>query len=236
MRDQHTTEVPPGLEPARRGLLRKPRVGGVDILSRRLREEFMRNTRAGESARFCLRGELGHALVCFDDRILILKRGYHAGTTFGAMAATIFYRDVTGIQVRMHLLAGWIEISSPSFQGGGHERTRRPRATDRDVFKLPNCVPIHRRHLPVYQGALAELRRLVADGKLEHDHGGVVDQLERLAALRNQGAVDEHEFSLAKSRILRGASESATVLGQRRDRRQIDELPLLREGSSGTGL
>lgn len=200
--DHLTAEPAAGLGALPRSLLRKPVVGGVEILGRRLRREFARNTRTGERVRFCLRGELGHALACLDDRVLILKRGFYAGTTFGAMAATIFFRDVTGIQVRTHLLTGWIEVSSPSFQGSEQKRTRRPRPSDRDVFKLPNCVPIHRRRLTDYEGVLGELRGLVADAKLEHDPGGVVDQLERLAALRRQGAVDEQEFALAKSRIL----------------------------------
>ncbi|MGH3001414.1 MAG: SHOCT domain-containing protein [Gaiellaceae bacterium] len=207
--DLLTTDRPSGLAFVRRGFfLRKPRVGGVEILGRRLRREFALNTRPGENARLCLRGRFGHALVCLDDRLLILKRGFRAGTTFGAMAATIFYRDVTGIQVRMQLVSGWIEISSPSFQGSERKRAWDLRATDRDVFKQPNCVAIQRRHVPVYQVALSELRRLVAEAKLEPDHGGVVDQIERLAALRRQGVVSEDEFALAKSRILGDEADS----------------------------
>ena len=96
--------------------------------------------RDDETVRLCLRGDLGHALVCLDDRLLVLKAGFHAGTTFGSMSATMFLRDVTGIQVRTHLLSGWIEISSPSFQGSDVKRTRMagPRTTERDVYKLPN--------------------------------------------------------------------------------------------------
>jgi hypothetical protein len=187
-----------------RGVFRRtPLVGGEDILGRRLRREFALNTEQGESARFCVRGKRGHALVCLDDRLLILKRGFRAGAPFGAIASTIFYRDVTGIQVRMQLVSGWIEISTPSFQGAERTRTRRSRsAVATGVVGQPNCVPVRRRHVALYHVALAELRRLIADAKLEHDHRGVVTQLERLATLRRQGVVDEREFSAAKSAIL----------------------------------
>lgn len=199
--DRVGTEHRRGFVVERQGLLfRKPLVGGVEILGRRLRRELELNTRPGETVRFCLRGALGHALVCLDDRLLILKRGFHAGTTFGAMAATIFYPDVTGIQVRMHLVSGWIEISSPSFQGS--DRRAGGRGSGADVFRQPNCVPVQRRHLRAYQAALAELRHLVAEAKLEHDHSGVVDQLERLAKLRRQGLLDAREFAAAKSRLV----------------------------------
>jgi hypothetical protein len=172
-----------------------------------LSRAYERNIEAGETARFCLRGQRGHALVCLDDRLLILKRGFHAGSAFGAIASTMFYRDVTGIQVRMHLVSGWIEICSPSFQGSDRKRGGRTNGANADVFKQPNCVPIWRRDVRVYQAALTELRRLVADAKVEHDHGGVVDQLERLAALFHRGLLDEAEFSAAKSRLAASASD-----------------------------
>jgi hypothetical protein len=148
--------------------------------------------------------------VCLDDRLLILKRGFGVGAPFGAMAATIFYRDVTGIQVRMHLVSGWIEISTPSFQGAERTRPQRNRSTvTMGIVAQPNCVPVRRRHVALYQVALAELRRLIADAKLEHDHRGVVTQLERLATLRRQGIVDESEFTAAKSTILASAPQRA---------------------------
>jgi hypothetical protein len=197
-------------ERLRRLLGRTPLVGGEDILGKRLRREFELNTENGETARFCVRGKRGHALVCLDDRLLILKRGFRAGAPFGAIAATIFYRDVTGIQVRMQLVSGWIEISTPSFQGAERTRTRRNHSTvAAGVVGQPNCVPVRRRHVALYQAALADLRRLIADAKLEHDHRGVVTQLERLATLRRQGVVDEREFAAAKSTILATAPPRA---------------------------
>ena len=179
-------------------LRRRPRVGGPEILPRRLRRELTRQTVEGEQVRFCVRGDLGNALVCLDDRLLVLKSGFHAGTTFGTQAATIFYRDVTGIQVRMHLVSGWIEISSPSFQGRERKRTRHPRTSDRDVYKLPNCVPIHRSHLDAYAGPLAEVRRprRALEGRFAEDD--VVAELERLSALSAAGHLDERRVRARK--------------------------------------
>jgi len=190
-------------------LARRRRVGGAEILTRRLRRELERQTHDGERIRFCVRGDLGHALVCLDDRLIVLKSGFHAGTTFGTQAATIFYRDVTGIQVRMHLVSGWIEISSPSFQGRERKRTRHPRTSDRDVYKLPNCVPIHRSHLDTYAQPLAELRRLVALSKDGFRRLDVVAELERLSALADAGRLDAEEYARAKALVLRDAAEAA---------------------------
>ena len=193
---------------------RRPRVGGPEILTRRLRRELTRHMVDGESVRFCVRGDLGHALVCLDDRLLVLKSGFHAGTTFGTQAATIFYRDVTGIQVRMHLVSGWIEISSPSFQGRERKRTRHPRTSDRDVYKLPNCVPIHRSHLDTYAEPLAELRRLVTQAKGGSPRSGVVAELERLSTLADSGHLDGDEYARAKALVL--SDDASLVDDQRR--------------------
>jgi hypothetical protein len=190
------------IDTGRRRLFRRRKVGGPELLTRRLRRELERQTLEGEQVRFCLRGDLGHALVCLDDRLLVLKSGFHAGTTFGTMASTIFYRDVTGIQVRMHLVSGWIEISSPSFQGRERKRTRHPRTSDRDVYKLPNCVPIHRVHLDQYDAPLAELRRLVAVSKEGVVRSDVVAELERLSELADAGRLDADEYARAKAMVL----------------------------------
>jgi hypothetical protein len=202
--------VPAEPVPREQGLrrfFRRQKVGGPEVLTRRLRRELERQTLEGERIRFCLRGDLGHALVCLDDRLLIMKSGFHAGTTFGTMVATIFYRDVTGIQVRMHLVSGWIEISSPSFQGRERKRTRHPRTSDRDVYKLPNCVPIHRMHVDAYAEPLAELRRLVADAKEGVARADVVAELERLSSLAEAGSLEPDEFARAKALVLGESAE-----------------------------
>jgi hypothetical protein len=205
----------PGVVPGRWRFGRRPLVGGVEILGGRLGRELGRNTLADEAVRFCVRGKAGHALVCLGDRLLILKRGVRAGAAFGTMSATIFYRDVTGIQVRMHLISGWIEISTPSFQGTERKRPAQGRPAARHgVINQPNCISVQRRHVELYHVALSELRRLVADAKLEHGPSGVVTQLERLAALHRRGAVDDREFALAKSRLLEGGRDTLDGLAR----------------------
>ena len=186
----------------RRTLFRRPVVGGREILGRRLQRELHRHVGATDTVRLCLRGDLGQALVGLDDRLLILKGGFHAGTTFGAITTTIYYRDVTGIQTHTQLVSGWIEISSPSFSGRERKRSRQPRSSDRDVYKLPNCIPIYKRHIAAYTDALAELRRLVAGAKDARAGNDVVTGLERLATLHAQGVLGDAEFAEAKSKLI----------------------------------
>jgi hypothetical protein len=188
---------------------RKPLVGDIEILGRRLRRLYELNIQPGEAARFCLRGKGGHALVCLDDRLLILKRGGNVGTAFATTATTVFCHDVTGIQLRLHVVSGWIEIATPSFQGNEqHRRGSRFGRSRREHVAQPNCIPIPRRHVRHYQQALSDVRRLVASAKGGRDPSDIIGQLERLATLKREGAIDELEFSRAKARLLETADRA----------------------------
>jgi len=188
---------------------RKQVVGGLEILSKRVRREVERQVSPHETVLFCLRGSLGHSLVALDERLLIVKPGFHAGTTFGTLTTTFFYQDVTGIQVHTFLFTGWIEVSSPSFQGRERKRNRQPRTSDRDVYKLPNCVPIAKRRVDACHDALARLRERVEATKRRASGGGaaqpLIANLERIAHLRESGALSEAEYERLKTALLESA-------------------------------
>ena len=133
------------------------RVGGVEILSNRARRQVSYYIEDPEEIIFCLRGSLGQSLVALPERVLVIKPGFYAGTMFGSLVTSIHYGDITGVQVHTFLVSGWIEISSPSFQGRERKRSGWPHGRDRDVYKLPNCVPISRRHLVEFEPALRRL-------------------------------------------------------------------------------
>jgi hypothetical protein len=184
--------------------------GGTEVLSRRVQTALAAHVTAGEEVEFCLRGDLNHSLAALEERLLIVKPGFHAGTTFGSLVTTIYYRDVTGIQLHTFLLSGWIEISSPSFQGRERKRNRQPRTSDRDVYKLPNCVPIHKRNVPQYRPYLERLRELVATTKESRPRASsLVAEFERLEALRTRGTISDDEFAAAKELVL--AEQTARV-------------------------
>jgi hypothetical protein len=188
---------------------RKQVVGGLEILSARVRREVERQLSPHEHVLFCLRGSLGHSLIALDERLLIVKPGFHAGTTFGALTTTFYYQDVTGIQLHTFLFTGWIEVSSPSFQGRERKRNRQPRTSDRDVYKLPNCVPISKRRVDAYHEALSRLRRRIElskrGGRLPAEPAPLIANLERIANLRQNGALTEPEYERLKGALLAGA-------------------------------
>ena len=195
-------------------------VGGIEILSGRVRREVERQLSEHENVLFCLRGSLGHSLVALDERLLIVKPGFHAGTTFGTLTTTFYYQDVTGIQLHTFILTGWIEVSSPSFQGRERKRNRQPRSSDRDVYKLPNCIPIPKRRVAAYHEALARLRERIEFSKRRVHHlspeaSPLIASLERIANLRRSGALSEPEYARLKEVLLESAGGGMTLSGPR---------------------
>jgi hypothetical protein len=203
-------------ETAARG---KQWVGGTEILSRRVRREVERQLSEHENVLFCLRGSLAHSLVALDERLLIVKPGFHAGTTFGTLTTTFYYQDVTGIQLHTFILTCWIEVSSPSFQGRERKRNRHPRSSDRDVYKLPNCIPIPKRRVAAYHEALARLRERIEFSKRQvhssSEGSPLIASLERIANLRRSGALSEPEYARLKEVLLESAGGGMTLSGPR---------------------
>ena len=201
-----------------RGRRRRESVGGPEILSRRVRGELERHVSDDERVLFCLRGCLSHSLIALEERLLIIKPGFHAGTTFGSLATTVYYQDVTGIQLHTFLVAGWIEVGSPSFQGRERKRNRQPRSSDQDVYKLPNCIPISKRRIDEYHDALALLRDRVEFckryGRVASEPPPLLGSLERIAHLHRTGALSEPEYERLKQVLLDSAAESSAGSSQ----------------------
>jgi hypothetical protein len=146
-------------------------VGGPEVLSGRVRRALERHTHAGESVRFCLKGDFDHSLIALGDRLLIIKAGVFAGTTFGARVATIYYKDITGIEINTGLLNCVVEVATPSYPAVGKKsawfagRTSGKDAFNRDPHTESNTIPVMRFNLKKWRPYLEQLRALIAEAK-----------------------------------------------------------------------
>jgi hypothetical protein len=67
---------------------------------------------ANETVHIKLKGAFKEALVCTNKRVLILKTGFMTGQTFGSNVFQSSYRNITGVQVKKHLITGYFEFSA----------------------------------------------------------------------------------------------------------------------------
>jgi hypothetical protein len=110
---------------------------------------------------------------------------------------------------------GSLEVSSPSFQGREREHNNQSRTSDRDIYTLPNCIPIAKRRVGQYHDALRQLRERIAFCKrysrLSADAPPLISSLERIANLRRSGALSEHEYARLKQVLLESA-DGGTII------------------------
>src|SRR5215217_3191097 len=187
--------------------------GGAEVLNKKLKKLAEQNMSQDEDIKFCLVSPSGivgwsQAIVALNDRLLVIKPGMAAGTTFGARVTSFYYRDITGIEVNTGLMQGVIEINTPSYQGTA-QRDFWNTGQNNNPFYVTNCLPIGKRDLKDYKPYIDRLRTMIREAKQERvslrpaqDSSTLVSELEKLASLRTSGVLSEDEFQQAKKRLL----------------------------------
>ncbi|WP_143542991.1 SHOCT domain-containing protein [Rhodococcus sp. NCIMB 12038] len=176
--------------------------------------------REGETPWFVITTGANGLLAAFEDRLIIAKTGviagYMAGALGGGRVTTFPYSQITNIEFNSGWMNGVLEVLTPSYQGSGnHDYWRgsnrgRNSASD-DPRTLSNCLPLLKSTYTAALPRLNELHQKIIESHqtqvtVEHvqpsaapaSTGGLVDEIERLAALRAQGLLDDAEFTAAK--------------------------------------
>jgi hypothetical protein len=179
--------------------------GGIECLNYKNRSLLQDNMHSGELVDFCLVGEFNQAIVSLDDRLFVLKSGFMAGSTFGSRVTSIYYRDITSIEVNTGLLMGVIEVCTPSYEG---TRTKSywDSSRDRDPKQLSNCIPISKVYLKELQPYLDKLRAKIVEAKRPNwkseDKVDLSSEIQKLSELNKQGILTDEEFQQAKKKLL----------------------------------
>jgi hypothetical protein len=176
--------------------------------------------RPDENVHVVFVGVGGQAMVATDDRMLVAKSGFMAGATFGSKTLDFPYDQITGIELHVGAMTGYLQIVSPSFQGN-LPQSYWTRDKGHDPWKLPNCIPVGRNAVTAFQGSLALVRERLAKGywtdgvgaappeaapdlksPANTGTGDLAAQIKELAALHEAGALSDDEFAQAKQKLL----------------------------------
>jgi len=154
-------------------------------------------------------GLKGQALVVTDRKVLIIKTGWMAGSTLGAKVTTFDYRTITSAEVRTGPLMGAFSLSSGGIQQ--RDRTYWDVNSPDGAYKSPDAVPISKAQAPDFQMAAALIRELAASESARlagaqpiapQPQTDPIEQLKRLAELRDAGVLTPEEFDSKKAELL----------------------------------
>lgn len=107
-------------------------------LPRRLGKVLLEVLDLNETIHIKLQGAFKEALVCTDQRVIIIKAGFMTDQTFGSNIFQTPYRNITGVQVKTHWRTGYFEVSA----GGVQNQPTSYYGGKRSARSRENCVAL----------------------------------------------------------------------------------------------
>jgi hypothetical protein len=151
-------------------------------------------------------GPYGQSLVLTDRKVLIIKTGFMAGSTFGAKLTSFDYKNITSVEVRMGPLAGAFQIAAGGMQASDKGYWGQGK---QDAYKSPHMIPVLRRTFSDFQKAANLIRSMAAQAGRPPQVVGAprsspdpFDQLKKLGELRDAGLLTPEEFESKKAQLL----------------------------------
>lgn len=150
------------------------------------------------------------ALVLTDKRAIIIKVGWLTGQTLGGKVVSFPYRNITSVEVRTSIVSGTFEISSGGMQGPERSYWSINKSGQANAWHSPNTIPINRQQVAKFQIAADVIREqseratsAAAPAREAAASGATIpEQIQALAALRDQGVLSTDEFNAKKAELL----------------------------------
>lgn len=123
-----------------------------------------------EDILFSIEGMDGQLIVALDKRLLVVKPGFVDGADFGGVVASIYYSDISGIEVKIGRTNKVIKIHTSSYQLDdnyvqNYQGNRVAQVKDFWLSTQPDSIPITRWALKKYEPHLYMLGKLVREAK-----------------------------------------------------------------------
>ena len=157
----------------------------------------------GEAVLLAMKGAFNEALICTSGRVLIIKTGFMTGQLFGSKVFQLPYSAIASVEVKFTLLTGYLEVSA-----GGMQNTPKSywaTSGSQSATTAPNCVSIDRRDQAArFRMACAFILERVEKARngTASVQPGTAQEIERLWALHQSGALTLSEYETAKARSL----------------------------------
>jgi hypothetical protein len=173
----------------------------LDVLDKKARPAVMAALAANEQVRLVIPGESGAALIATDRRILVYKRGITSGSMFGKQLNSWEYHVVSGVEAKQTMTTKSIVLQIP----GAPPVTKFGRLDNgpQSVWEAPNALMTN---ISNFAGIIETLRRIIDEHRNSQAQAqppfDPVVQIQRWAALRDQGLLTDEEFQHQKRKLL----------------------------------
>lgn len=160
-----------------------------------------------------VQGRGNQMMIATDKRVIIIKKGLATGGLFGTNSTSYDYHQITSIDVRKGMLDGYVEVSA-----GGVAQVRRMGSGDQ--MTAPNTLQYFKANekavmalVDTVRGRIAAAHAAgayhnappvihVAPQSVPSTQPSIPEQIQQLAALRDQGILTAEEFESKKQDLL----------------------------------
>jgi hypothetical protein len=177
-------------------------MASFEQLGRQARQAIKAALEPGERIEAAIAGASGSALVATNRRVFIFKKGATTGTLTGRQLNSWDYSNISGVEYKSTITTQGVVLQVPGVVPVTKftSFTRGPRS----VWEAPNALMLG---LPEMSSRakepIAVLRRLIADHQShETRRPDPIEQVRRLAELRDEGILTEEEFQRKKRELL----------------------------------
>jgi hypothetical protein len=168
-----------------------------------LEKVVQKNLATGEEVFIRLKGAFKEALICTDQRVMIIKSGFMTGQMFGSDVFQLPYRGIASAEVKYRILSGYFQISAGGMQNTAKSYWSSERSTN--PSKAPNCVSLNSRlQATNFRSACAFIMEHIEQTRRvpSPSESDVAASLGQLWKLRTEGAISQSEYEAAKERLL----------------------------------
>lgn len=159
----------------------------------------------GEVVYVAVQGAFREYLICTNKNVYIIKKGYMTGHLLGEGNFHIPYNKITNVEIDIHLLTGYFEIST-----GGLENKRLnywSNNLNEDPAKQPNCISLNNEVLKNFEKA----RDFILNYEVNNNSNSntkiasdktIPEQIREYKALMDDGIISKEEFEEKKKELL----------------------------------
>ena len=176
----------------------------VTPLEPRTEKVLKENLSPNEEILAQIMGNFHQALVLTNKRLYLVKVGFMTGQTFGGKCIAYEYRNITGVEIKKHATSNILMILTPSSQDSpklsywgqdGNDANKSDFAiTFSDVKRFQMAVNMAR--------DLMSMSHAGGTQQMQSSSGNDLDQLEKLAGLKEKGIITQQEFDAKKKQLL----------------------------------
>lgn len=157
----------------------------------------------GEKVLIAIKGVFREYLICTNKSVYIAKKGFMTGHFLGTGNFHIPYNKITNVEIDMHLLSGYFEIST-----GGLENKRLnywSKDPNEDPAKQPNCIALSKDVLKDFEEARDFILNYEVETKTDtkaKSEKSIPEQIREYKELLDDGLISNEEYEEKKKELL----------------------------------